>query len=141
MTTISRLDTAFPEISSQLKRANIDKQREVVAEACAIAIKCTGLEGEEVHKALQLIRINKTAEDILMENLDILASDFDDEYFKLDEIGDRSAIIMFSKARTVCALKFALCGTSENLNEALYEALSAVEDPAIVLESIKGKLG
>jgi hypothetical protein len=80
----------------------------------------------------------------LRERLESLAARFDDEYFQLDEDGGaaqkQEALHHFSKARATSALAFALA-TEAQLHEAIYEALSALDEPGELERLIERALG
>ncbi len=137
MTPASRLDPAFPEFALAFRQAPFSMQLRAVATACSIAVSRTELDGDEVENALHCIREDRLPDEALINRLSLLVSNLDDLYFQLDEAGDSKAINIFSKARAASALLFALSDKSPQLNESIYEALAAVDDPAEITNSIK----
>lgn len=137
MKTISRLEAGFPQLAVSFEKAAPSKQLQALADACSISILKTGLEGEDISRALECIKRGKPAEASLSNKLNELVSQYDEEYFQLDESGDHSAINVFSKARAISSLVFGLSMTPEQFGEALYEAMSSVEDPQEIIRAIE----
>ena len=72
--------------------------------------------------------------------MESLAAQLDDEYLRLDEEGGEAkkpeALRLFSKARAASALGFALSDDPDQLHEAIYEAITAVDDAAEVIRPV-----
>lgn len=140
MKTMSRLESVYPDLADSLGKATLLKQQQVVADACSISILHTGLEGKEIDAALEIIRQGGVVENTLYQRLIELVSKYDDQYFQLDEAGDCNAIKQFSKARAVSALATALSDIPGHLHEALYEAISSIEEPSEIIRAAELKL-
>lgn len=109
--------------------------------ASSIAISETGLGGEDIDAALGILH-HGGGDAILRRKLEALSAQFDDEYFRLREVADQvitpEALLQFRKARAVAALAFAL--STEQLHEAIYEAIIASGDQELVVRSIDAAL-
>jgi hypothetical protein len=121
-----------PALAEQFRRASPATRRQAVRTACEQAVESTVLRDPEVNDALAVLRGTLACDRVLRKRLDRLAARFDDEYFDLEERGGQEALaaLNFSKARAVSALALGLSTDEEELDEALYESLSALDDPA-----------
>lgn len=132
MVVVSRLDSIAPALAARFRQASADKRRQAALLACQYATTAVWLVTPEVGEALVVLQGLATATSSLRQRLEEMAVDFDDQYFRLDEQGDPAnkdeALRLFSKARATSALAFALSG-EDQLHEALYEAVAAVNDP------------
>lgn len=137
MKTISRLESGFPQLAVSFGKASPSKQLQALADACSISISRTGLGGEDISRALECIKRGEPAEAPLLGKLNELVSKYDKEYFQLDEAGDHSAINVFSKARAISSLVFGLAMIPEQFGEALYEAISSVDDPQEIIRAVE----
>lgn len=140
MTTVSRLDSKFPQLAESFRQATISKQRKAAVTACLIAVKRTGLEEGEVNAAIDILRSEELVSASLQKRLESLAALLDDEYFRLNEAGDESALDIFSKARAAAALSAILSGDPRQLHEAIYEAIAALDDPEEIVNSVENAL-
>lgn len=144
MTNISRLESVSPRLAESFRHASLLKQRKAALEACVVAASRVGLEENEVNAAIEVLRCGGVASSTLREQLETLAAGFDDQYFELDEKGDEAskpeALRLFSKARAVAALAFALSEYPRQLDEAVYEAITAMKDPTEVVQSVEKAL-
>lgn len=87
--------------------------------------------GVGVSEALAVLRGAAASHVLLRERLKSLAARFDDEYFQLDEEGQKQqSRLSFSKARATSALAFAMDVDDTLLHEAIYESLFALDDRA-----------
>jgi hypothetical protein len=98
-----------------------------------VAIAQTGLQGTEIDVALVLLRNKQNERSSARHNLEVLAAQLDEQYFKLSEDGESNtskALAAFRKARAAAALAFALSPDARELHEAMYEAITASSDPS-----------
>ena len=144
MTSISRLESVSSKLAEAFRQASLLKQRQAVLEACVVAVSRVGLEENEVNAAVEILRCGGDVNSSVREQLEKLAARFDDQYFELDEKGNEAtkleALALFSKARAASALAFALSENSGQLHEAVYEAITAMNDPAEVMRVVEKTL-
>lgn len=139
MTSISRLESLLPRLADSFRNADPFKQRKAVIDATVFAVSHAGLEGHEVTAATEIIRDavgeKKSA---LKAQLERLVGKFDDQYFELVDLDDENskvtALHAFSKARAASALAFALSEEPDHLQEALYEAILAMNDSTEIVQ-------
>lgn len=140
-----RLDSVAPVVAERFRQAPSHKRREAVQVACELAVAAAGLTASEVSEALTVLRGETGADVSLRERLESLAAGFDDEYFQLDEDGDavqkQQALRSFSKARATSALAFALASDDTHHHEAIYESISAVDEPGELMRLVERALG
>ena len=140
-----RLDSVAPAVAERFRQTSSSKRREAVRVACQHAAATVGLAAQEVSEALAVLRGAAAPDVSLRERLESFAADFDDQYFRLDEDGDaaqkQEALRLFSKARATSALAFALSADEAHLHEAIYEAISAMDEPAELVRLVEGALG
>jgi len=141
---ISRLDSISRELAGELRNATSVVRRKAAAIACEIAASRTSLEGYAVTAALESLRSGKQVDDVLRQQLKGIAARFDDQYFRLKERGGEEAkaevLQLFSKARAASALACAFSENAGNLEEAIYEAIAAMDDPADVIQPVSAAL-
>jgi len=138
----NRLDSISPELSRLFSLGNFDKQFAAVLVACSQAINENGLENPEVFSAISLLRVGR-GDVSLKASLNSLSDRFDDSYFKLsneDGLPKPESIPFFRKARATSALAFAIARDADELPEALYEAISAVEDRNTIIAAVEDAL-
>ncbi len=138
-----RLDAVAPIVGERFRRAASSKRRQAVYVACEGAVAAVSLAEPEVSAALAILRGAATTDvTLLRSRLESLSAGFDDEYFRLEEDGGASqrlrALHCFSKARAASALAFAL--DDSKLHEAIYESISALEDPAALVRLVERTL-
>jgi YD repeat-containing protein len=111
-----------------------------ICPACAAAIEGAGARAVA---PLKVLRGAAAPDASLRERLESLAARFDDEYFQLDEDGGQKqqALVCFSKARATSALVFALAADDTQLHEAIYESISALDEPAELVRLVEHALG
>lgn len=138
-----RLDSVAPVAAERFRQATSNKRREAARVACEQAVVATGLTAPEVSEALAVLRGAAAPDVSLRERLESLAARFDDDYFQLDEDGGQKqqALLCFSKARATSALAFALTAEDTQLHEAIYESLSALDEPAELVRLVEHALG
>lgn len=139
----SRLDSLQPVVAKRFREATSNKRREAVRVACEHAVVATGLTAPEVSEALAVLRGVPARDVSLRERLESLAARFDDDYFRLDEDGGQKhkALLCFSKARATSGLAFALAADDMDLQEAIYESFSALDEPADLVRLVEHALG
>lgn len=137
----SRLDSIFPKLANAFRQASVQKRRQAAFEACALAVSLVGLDEAKVKAAIDVLRSGGIPSPSMKEELETLAAHFDDQYIDLDEDGNdaskREALYLFSKARAVTALVFAVTQDPEQLHEAVYEAISAINNPDEVVRVVE----
>jgi hypothetical protein len=138
-----RLDSVAPVLAARFRQAPSNKRRKAAQVACEQAVVAAGLTADEVSEALAVLRGAAAPDVSLRERLDSLAARFDDEYFRLDEDGGQKqqALLCFSKARATSALAFALAADDAQLHEAIYESISALDEPAELVRLVEHALG
>lgn len=143
MNTPVRLHSISQTLGDAFHRASDLQKRRATLAASLIAVSRAGLRGEEIDAALMILRHGGDGAPV-RRKLESLSRRFDDEYFRLREEGDSAtklkALLQFQKARAAAALAFALSSDSQQLHEAVYEAIIASEDQAEVVRSVEGAL-
>src|SRR5215470_11304394 len=104
-----------------------------------------GLTEEPVAVALKALRASKVPGSNVRQLIEGLAAKLDDKYFRLDEdhghdAHNPEALRMFSKARAMSALAFALTDDDTKLHESIYEAISAMDDPTELVRLLDAAL-
>lgn len=140
-----RLDSVASGLAERFRQAPSSKRREAVHIACEQAVAAAGLTAPEVSEALAVLGGTATADVSLHKRLESLAAKFDDEYFELDEDGGavqkQQALHYFSKARASSALAFALATNDTQIHEAIYESISALDEPGELIRLLEQVLG
>jgi len=140
----SRLDSAFPELANAFRRASASKRYNATRIACELAIAESRLDADLLSGPLIALRRGEVPASTHREHMEAMAAELDREYLKLaseeDEIKNRESLRFFSKARAASALAFALTGDAEQLDEALYEAIMAFDDPSVLFERVDDAL-
>jgi hypothetical protein len=97
------------------------------------------LSGEDVDAALALLCREDGDWSAIQHNLSKLSERFDKQYLDLFEAAGQEmtpeALLRFRKARAASALAFGLSAGSEELHEAIYEAIVASEKQAEALQA------
>jgi hypothetical protein len=119
-----RLDSISENLANSLRQAGELQRRRAASAAAQVAASRTGLRGNEVDAALEIVRRggnNGTA--VLRRKLEILSADLDDQYLRLGEEADEEsdqvsseALLLFRKARSAAALAFA-CASSMDVTD------------------------
>jgi hypothetical protein len=131
MGTLFRLDSLSPTLTNAFRNASDDQRRRAALAACLVAVAQTGLRGSDVDAALALLRDERNQRSEIRHKLEVLSEQLDERYFKLSEEAESissEALDTFRKARATAALAFALSPNSEQLHEAMYEAIAASTD-------------
>lgn len=141
MTNISRFESLLPELADSFRHANPLRQRLAVLEACVLVASRVGLEGSEVNAAIEILRCPRDEWIAVRDQMKILADRFENEYSDCggrdDAPSKEAALIAFSKARAASAFVFALSEDDGHFQEAMYEALSALEDPHEIVGAVE----
>jgi hypothetical protein len=133
-------------MADMLRKAAPEKRRRAALVACEIVAQVVGLDAEDdVNAGLRALREGRTSDAALRARLGVLSARLDDEYFRLDEEGDEAkkpeVLRLFAKARGASALAFALSDDGSQLQEAIYEAMSAlVNDPSELVRAVEAAL-
>ncbi|WP_437659214.1 hypothetical protein [Sorangium sp. So ce1182] len=139
-----RLDSFSPALAERFRKATPQKRRLAAVVACELASAAAHLSGQEVALALEALRHGRAAPLVLQQRLERLATQLDDEYLRLDQEEDESknpeSLRLFSKARAIWAVVFALFHDPEQLHEAIYEAIAAMSDPEELVRAIENEL-
>lgn len=136
MDEVLRLNTNFPALAAAFHRASAFKRREAARVAVEIVIARTSLQGDLISEALELLRRRADPPRGLREHLDALAARLDESYFDAADNGDAASLTLFSSARAIAAVAYALSGDDKVLHEAIYEATVAIEDPAELVQAV-----
>jgi hypothetical protein len=104
-----------------------------------VAISNAALSGQGVDEALILLRGGAGDRNAVQETLSSLSTEYDEIYFRLGEDPSQreAALLAFRKARAASALAFALSPKSEQLHDAIYEAIAASSDKRDMLHSVE----
>jgi hypothetical protein len=144
MMSIFRLDSVAPKLAESFRRASSAKRKQAARVACELAAVSAGVAGQEIGLALDELRRGSAAEPALRHRLEGLAAQFDDQYLQVDEEGDDNTksetLRLFSKARATSALALALTDDPEQLHEAIYEAIAALDDPDELVRVVESEL-
>lgn len=127
----SRFDAISSVLGEQFRRATDTKRRAAASLACERAVSVVGLQEREIQMGLDALRTGAPVDADLRERLEQIASDYDDAYLALEEdqgVGPES-LAFFAKARAAAAVQFALVDDTEQLHEAVCEALMALASP------------
>lgn len=131
MTTRLRLDLLAPSLGETYRRADEHERRRAALAACLTAIAHAQLRGDEIDRAVGLLRNEQYDQSDVRRELNSLTEQFDGQYFKLSEDADSTtpeSLGVFRKARATAALALALSPDSAQLHEAIYEAIVASDD-------------
>lgn len=144
MTPISPLAVVSQVLAESFRKAAPAKRRNAVRLACVLSTSFLGLKDAGIEAALEGIQKTSTGNTALRKQMDVLAAQFDEAYFQLDESADvaekEKAHELFLKARAFSSLAFGLSNEEADLEEALYEAIHAFDDPADLLRRVEAAL-
>jgi type I site-specific restriction endonuclease len=135
-----------PALTEKFRAASPDRRRAAALAACEAAVRATRIEDERVARALAQLRaaVHRAIVAIdprLRADVEQLSALLDDESFAQEERGrasdDRD---YFSQARAAAAVAYALSGDSEELHEAIYEALHSVDDTSEIVRGVETAL-
>ena len=139
MRTLLRLDSVSPNLADAYREASHEQRRRGVVAACSAAVARAGLRGDEIDAALAVLRRERNERSDIRQKLDRLAVQLDQEYLRLAEEAEATApeaLLTFRRARAAAALAIALSPDSEQLHEALYEAIVASGDQTEVVQVV-----
>jgi len=140
-----RLDAVAPVAAERFRRAPSSTRREAARVACEQAVAAVSLTAPDVSAALAVVRGDDPADAALRERLEHLAAEFDEAHFQLDEDGGasqgRPARQHFARARAASALAVAVQDDDAQLHEAIYEAISALDEPDALIRLVERVLG
>lgn len=140
-----RLDSVAPQVADRFRLAAPNARRHATLLACEHCVSATGLSGADVERALEVLRSAALPGPELRHRLEALAAGLDEEYFRINEDDapgrKHEALRAFLKARAASALAFALTENDACLHEAIYEAIAAIEDPALLVGLMDRALG
>jgi hypothetical protein len=123
---VSRLSTVDPELDALLQATEISLRKNAAWLAAHAAV---------LHSQLGVDRRYLAIESQTTDQLDALAQELDNEYFRLQELvnagkaTEQQMLSAFGKARAANAVLFATTG---KFTEALYEAISSSDDPSTI---------
>lgn len=141
--TTYRLDSVSPLLAESFRSAPALKRRRAARLASEAALSSVALTEQSVKHAIDGLRSGTHLRPELRAELKALAARFDDEYLRLDEEGgtEKSQVLkLFSKARAISALAFALSDNPAELHEAIYEAIAAMEDSGDLVVKVQHAL-
>ena len=139
----TRLHTLSDELASAVRDANPERQRRAVLAACEFAARSASLSDSVVGEALDVLRRDDMGASDLRNRLGELAHQADDAYFEAADRQDEAeenrndALRLFSRARALAALAFALAPDPTGPSEAIYEAATSLDDPSALLEEVR----
>lgn len=135
-----RLDTKAPALADALRNATAEQQRVAVLTACETVVALVELaNAEDVKEPLRLLRAALPVDAAHRDRLLALAQRFDEEYFRASETTDglnAQALRSFAKARAVSALAIAVASDLTTSHEAIYEAISSLDDSSDVVSAV-----
>lgn len=138
MTT--RLDSDDPQLSERLQAASAEQQRAAAARAALLALSATEVVGDEVEAARHAVEARQ-ADAALQSRLREIAAEFDEQAFPLQEEQPDQYLVVFSRARAVLALAFALDPDPQRAAlEGVYEASAAFDDPAPLFAAVAAEI-
>lgn len=132
-------------MANAFREAAPERRRQATLAACEAMAQVVGFDGnEDVSAGLRAVR-EGVSDAALRERLAALSSLFDDQYFRLAEEGDKTrkpeALRLFAKARGASAVALAFSMDSSSFHEAIYEAMSALnDDPVKVVRAVESAL-
>lgn len=128
------------ELADAFRSAPLSLKRRAVRIACEMAVAHTAIGRDEVTRALDLLQEQNPAPSTLVERLEAQADELDDAYLEASESGEESndahALELFSKACAIKSLTFGIRSDSENLSEAVYEAIVAFDEPDKIINTL-----
>jgi hypothetical protein len=137
-----RLDAVSSTATQGFRAASSAKRGAALLAACERAVEIAGIDVVEVLRALAVLRGTDLPDPSLPPRLQVLAVEFDDAYIRMstDETPKQDAVRLFSKARAVAALAYALSRHEDDHLEAIYEAAHAESDPSAAIRRVESLL-
>jgi hypothetical protein len=141
MMSTYRLSSVSPTLAERFRGAPTGIRRQAALVACEIAVSSVGLRDKEILLALEALRSGTPLDSALRGQVERLAASFDDEYLRLEEEEDEGkkaeVLSFFSRARAASAIMFALSDDAGQLHETIYEAITSLENPAELVQSVE----
>jgi hypothetical protein len=123
-----RLDSISESLADSFRKADDAQRRHAVLATCLVAVARSGLQGNEIDAAVDILRHGGGDKLAVRSKLDSLTERLDEQYLALSKDADGNtpeALPLFRKARAAAALAFALSPDPGQLHEAMYEAIVA----------------
>jgi hypothetical protein len=121
----------YPSLAEAFLRASDDQRRQTVLTICLMGASQSGLRGEKIDAAFEILRHGKKGERALRRELKTLSEQLDEQYFQATDDTENmtpEGILLFQQSRAAEALSLALSQTYKELRAALYEAIGACDD-------------
>ncbi|MCY0999885.1 hypothetical protein OWM54_22375 [Myxococcus sp. MISCRS1] len=137
-----RLDSVARGFAEVFLQAPSSNRRAALVAACEMGLRHSRVMDPLASRALETIRSGGSATPTLRRELAERAARLDEAYLsRCDEDGsaEAEALEMFSKARAFASLAYAL-GEGEDWLEALYEAVSTVDEQGRMVERLSALL-
>jgi hypothetical protein len=123
-----------------LQAASAEQQRAAAARAALLALFATDVAGDEVDAARHAVEAGQ-ADAALQQRLKEIAAEFDEQAFPLQDERPDEYLVVFSGARAVSALAFALDPDPQKAAlEGVYEASAAFDDPAPLFAAVAAEI-
>ena len=138
-----RLDSISASLAASFRQADEPQRRRATLAVCFIAVLSVGLREDVIDDAIIILICGGNDSATVRHKLEVLSAHLDEEYFQLrDEAGQLTseALLLFRKARAISALAYALSPDSRQLNEAVYEAISASDDETEAIRLVEEAL-
>jgi hypothetical protein len=139
-----RLESLSPSTASLFRNAVPDARQRAAVLACTESIAASGIASAAVVEALLALRSGETPLPHCLLELTGIVEELDRQYLDLEATADsgqrEEALRLFSQARSVSALLFALTSEPHRLHEVIYEALSSLDDPTHLIEATEDVL-
>ncbi len=134
---ISRLSTLSQHLVKLYEKASHQQRKNASTALCVLAVKQLKWQEPDVEQALELVRFTRYDQE-LMQRLEAISFRCDDEHVRIMNStgGDiEEAETYFRKSRVADALVVLLADGPDEVHEALYEAIMAMEDPEQAVSS------
>jgi hypothetical protein len=128
---MDRLDTISTKLAGQFRDAPNEKKKKAVLFACRLANARTRLEDPLAIEAIDALSREQVVDRETVSRLDALAARLDDDYLTLEERDSKrtqKSLDLYLKARAASAVAEAARDVPDDLHEAVYEAVAAVND-------------
>lgn len=150
MMPTSRLFTKAPALDRRLRASSRQRRREAVLAASSIVVNRSGLRDPRVSQALDRLAADAGDRETLRAPLRELVEELDMQAWHIEaglpaESSSSDPLLLrylevFSKARAASAVLFGLEDTPEADAEAIYEAISSVDDPMEIMDIVSQRL-
>jgi len=81
-----RLDSISASLADSFRKADDEQRRHAALATCLVAVARSGLQGNEIDAAVDLLRHGGEDQLAVRRKLDSLTEQFDEQYFKLSEM-------------------------------------------------------